>query len=173
MDTLIKNDLPVPDFQLTDLDGKNYRLGDQGKKKVVVINFWSAECPWVERIDPLLLDYLSGWGTKVQLCSIASNVNENITMIRDVAEVRNLPLVLHDVDARTADLYGAKTTPHLFVVDRRGILRYQGAFDDVTFRQRTPSVLYLRDAVEAVLSDLKPDVEITDPYGCTIVRHLG
>ncbi|MFH2102282.1 MAG: hypothetical protein ABIJ39_02840 [Chloroflexota bacterium] len=76
--------------------------------------------------------------------------------------------------ARTGvpEAYDAKTTPHLFVVDPDGILRYQGAFDDVTFRQRTPAVGYLAQAVEALLSGGRPDPAETPPYGCALVRQL-
>jgi hypothetical protein len=74
--------------------------------------------------------------------------------------------------ARRFDAYEAQTTPHLFVVDASGILRYRGAFDDVTFRQRTPTKFYLRDAVSAVLENRLPDPAETAPFGCAIVRFV-
>ena len=70
----------------------------------------------------------------------------------------------------SSDLYAAVTTPHPYVLDQDGILRYQGALDDVTFRQRTPTRFYLRQAVEAVLAGHAPEPAQTSPYGCTIVR---
>jgi hypothetical protein len=84
-----------------------------------------------------------------------------------------LPLLLLDRNQAIADLYGAQTTPHFFVVDRKGILRYQGALNDVTFRQREPRIHYLREAVKALLLGKKPDPDTTNPYGCTVVRHAG
>ena len=72
-----------------------------------------------------------------------------------------------------ADLYGTKTTPHFFIVDEGGILRYQGAMNDVTFRQPTPTRDYLREAVDAILSDRLPDPSQTSPYGCAIVRFAN
>jgi hypothetical protein len=56
------------------------------------------------------------------------------------------------------------------VIDAQGILRYQGAFDDVTFRQRTPTLIYLHMAVEALQSDQQPEPAETPPYGCSVVR---
>jgi peroxiredoxin len=169
MDPVIPNDQPAPDFQLADLTGRQHRL-QTVRGRVVVLNFWSAECPWVERTDRALLAYVSDWGDAVALWSIASNANEPGELLQRVASQRGLPVVLLDHQREAADLYGALTTPHLFVVDRNGILRYQGAFDDVTFRQRTPSRFYLREAVEAVLAGRRPEPAQAPPYGCSIVR---
>ena len=104
------------------------------------------------------------------LLTLAANANEPPEQLREVAKQRGLSLILRDVNQRVADLYGALTTPHLFVVDQEGILRYQGAFDDVTFRQRSPKRCYLRDAVEAVLHGSTPAPDQTPAYGCSIVR---
>jgi hypothetical protein len=71
-----------------------------------------------------------------------------------------------------AEQYRAQTTPHLFVIDREGILRYQGALDDTNFRQRNATRFFLREAVKAVLVGHDPDPAQTTPYGCTIVRAL-
>jgi peroxiredoxin len=169
MDTMIPNDQPAPSFTLPDLKGKLHSL-DHYQGEVVVLNFWSAECPHAERADRELTSYLDQWDNQVTLISIASNVNESQELLQRVADERGLPLVLHDPSGQVADLYTAVTTPHLYVLDQDGIVQYQGAFDDVTFRQRTPSQLYLRQAVEAILAGRSPNPAQTSPYGCTIVR---
>jgi peroxiredoxin len=161
---------PAPDFRLPDLDGRMHALRDY-LGKVAVVNFWSAECPHAARADTLLATYLRAWEPRVALLSIASNVNETSAEIAQVAAQRELPLVLLDRGGVVADLYVALTTPHLFVIDERGILRYQGALDDVTFRQRTPTRNYLYDAVEAVLAGAQPEPTETPAYGCAIVRY--
>jgi len=169
MDTLIPNDQPAPLFSLPDLDGSLHRLEDL-RGRVGVLNFWSAECPWTTRADQQLRSYLSAWGSQVALWPIASNANEDVEFLRRAATERSLAFVLRDAQQQVADLYGAKTTPQLFVVDSQGFLRYQGALDDTTFRQRTPARFYLRQAVEAVLQGRLPDPAQTNPYGCAIVR---
>ena len=171
MDTLIPNDAPAPNFTLLDLDGTPHSL-EEFRGRIVILNFWSAECPHAARTDQELLSYLKEWDDPVTLISIASNANEPPDLLRRVAAERDLPLVLHDPGGQIADLYGAVTTPHLFVIDKEGILRYQGAFDDVSFRQRSPTQLYLRQAVEAARSGRSPDPAQTPPYGCTIVRII-
>ena len=161
---------PAQDFELLDLSGQPHTLQDF-RGQVVLLNFWSAECPHAARVDAELLNDLRRWGSRVDMISIASNVNEPTELISRVANERNLPLVLHDTQGKVADLYAAQTTPQLFLIDQSGILRYQGAYDDVTFRQRTPTRFYLRQAVQALLSGQMPDPAETPPYGCAIVRH--
>jgi peroxiredoxin len=169
MDTLIENGNQAPSITLPDLHGNPYTLaGAQGK--IVILNFWSVECPWSERVDHAILPLLDKWGAQVDYFTIASNANEAKELIRTTASQRGLPIVLVDADQRAANAFGAQTTPHCFILDRAGIVRYQGAFDDVTFRQRTPSVFYVRDAVEAMLQGNLPNPDHTSPYGCTIVR---
>lgn len=169
MDALISIGKLAPEFTLPDLENKPHALRDY-RGRVIVLNFWSAECPWVERADRELLGYLSKWGERVVILPIAANANESRELLARVAIERGLPLVLHDVEQKVANLYRVEITPHLFVIDEQGILRYSGAFDDVTFRQRTPTRKYLLEAVEAVLSGELPDPSETPPYGCALVR---
>jgi len=160
----------APLFELCDLSGKTHRLVE-GRGRILIINFWSAECPWAARCDQELLAYLPSWNDQVALWTIASNGNESLGLLARVANERGLPLVLQDAQNKVADLYRAQTTPHLYVIDKLGILRYQGALDDVTFRNRIPMQPYLHMAVEALLSGQLPEPAITLPYGCAIVRE--
>ena len=167
----IRNDLPAPDFTLPDLNGDPHSLKDL-RGRIVILNFWSAECPWSSRADQESMKFLQKWGDLVTYLPIASNVNENMEMITTEAHERGLSILLHDVNQQVADLYGAITTPHLFVIDAQGILRYQGAYDDVTFRQRTPTQNYLQMTVETLLQGELPNPSQTPSYGCIIVRNL-
>ena len=63
------------------------------------------------------------------------------------------------------------TVRALFVIDPQGILRYQGALNDITFRRKTPTRHYLKDAVNALLRGESPEPAETSPYGCTIVYY--
>ncbi len=161
---------PAPKFSLPDLQGKLHPL-HAALGQIVILNFWSAECPHAARVDAELTGYLQSWGPGAMLLSIASNTNEPLDLLDQVAALRGLPVVLLDAEEKIADLYGALTTPHLFVIDVKGILRYQGAFDDVTFRQRTPTRHFLRDAVESLIAGALPSPAETQPYGCAIVRY--
>ena len=161
---------PAPLFTQPTLDGRPFTLeGLRGW--VTVINFWSAECPWAARADEQIAGWAEEWGPDVRVVQVASNANESQDLLQDTAAQRGLELVVDDKDQRIADLYQAETTPHIFVIDRAGILRYRGAVDDVTFRKRTPERFFLKEAVEAVLAGKLPPCADTPAYGCTIIRH--
>jgi peroxiredoxin len=164
-------DHPAPEFELPDLQGKLHKLSDY-RGQIVIVNFWSAECPHSERADRSTMACLVQWGADVELLSIAANRSEPTQMLVDAANTRRLPRVLVDAEHVVADLYEAQTTPHVFVVDREGILRYRGAVDDVTFRQRKTTRFYLEEAVEALLGSRAPAIQETPAYGCTIVREI-
>ena len=162
---------PVPEFKLPDLDGKEHRLSDY-RGKIVIVNFWSCECPHSERTDRIILPMFVQWREDVAMLSIAANRSESIQSVADVAKTRHLPIVLIDANQAVANLYDAQTTPHVFVIDRDGILRYRGAVDDVTFRQRTPTRFFLDEVVESLLDGRLPSLTETPAYGCTIVREI-
>ena len=162
---------PVPDFELADLEGRPHDLGSQ-RGRIVIVNFWSCECPHSERTDRIILSMLVQWEPQVVLFTVASNRNETPADLLAAARQRRLPFVLRDEDCRIADLFNAQTTPHIFAVDREGLLRYRGGVDDVTFRNRTPTRFHLDEAVEAMLEGRAPEPAETPCYGCTIVREI-
>jgi peroxiredoxin len=162
---------PAPDFELPDLNGKLHKLSSY-RGKLVMINFWSAECPHSERTDRHLLTLLEGWNGEVVLLPIASNRNEPAKMVAESAKARRIPQVLIDSEYVVADLYAALTTPHIFILDRDGILRYRGAVDDITFRHREATRFFVKEAVEALLRGDLPASSETPSYGCAIVREI-
>lgn len=160
-----------PDFELPDLQGIPHKLSDY-RGKIVIVNFWSAECPHSERTDRSLMARLVQWAADVEMLSIAANQNESLQMLEEAAKTRRMPIVLIDVEQIVADLYEAQTTPHVFVLDREGILRYRGAVDNVMFRQRKATRFFLKEAVEALLDGRLPGLTEMPAYGCTIVREI-
>ena len=164
------NELAV-DFELPDLHGKLHKLSDY-HGKIVIINFWSVECPHSERTDRYLLSLLERWDGEVVLLSIAANRNESIQQVEEAAKARRIPKVLIDAEHVVADLYKAVTTPHVFVLDRESILCYRGAVDDVTFRQKKSTRFFLGEAIETLLEGELPALSETPAYGCAIVREI-
>ncbi len=162
---------PAPDFELPDLCGKLHKLSDY-RGRIVIVNFWSAECPHSERTDRSMMACVAQWGSDVELLSVAANRNESAHMLEDVSKTRRIPTLLIDAEHVIADLYAAVTTPHAFVLDREGILRYRGAVDDVTFRRRQATRLFLEEAVAALLGGQLPEIQETIAYGCAIVREI-
>lgn len=162
---------PTPDFELSDLNGSLHRLSDY-RGRIVILNFWSAECPHSERTDRFMPELLAQWREEVIVLPIASNRNESIQMVEEASKTRRIPMVLLDMNQVVADLYEAISTPHIFVIDPEGILRYRGAVNDVKFRQPQATRFYLEEAVKALLENRDPDLEETPAYGCAIVREI-
>jgi len=162
---------PAPDFELPDLNGNIHRLS-QYRGKIVIVNFWSCECPHSERTDKAIMSMFVQWRDDVAMLSIASNRSENVEAIKNVSESRRLPTVLIDANCQVADLFNAQTTPHVFVVDRDGVIRYRGSVDDVTFRQKAPTRFFLDLAVESLLDRHLPVLTESPTYGCAIVREI-
>jgi peroxiredoxin len=169
VDPLINIGEDAPSFQLRDLRGNIFSLNEL-RGWIVVLNFWSAECTWCERVDHELMKYADGWKEQVKVVWIASNASETSNFIKGVANGRNIPIVLVDDQQQVANLYGAQTTPHFFIMDGQGKLAYQGAWDDITFKQRTATQVYVPQVVKALLHDQTPEVSQTQPYGCVLVR---
>ncbi len=159
------------DFSLPDEAGFLHSLASF-RGKIVVINFWSAECPWSARADQYLHHVGGKYPGKVAILNISSNQNETLEQIQQSAREHDLPFVLLDQNCKVADAWGALTTPHIFVLDEQGFLRYRGAIDDVTFRKRTPDHFFVEDAINSILDQRIPQTQETPSYGCTIVRMV-
>jgi peroxiredoxin len=162
---------PVPDFELPAIDGRLHRLSAY-RGKIVIVNFWSCECPQSERTDRAIMAMFVQWRDDVKMLSVASNKNETVEALKAAAETRHLPVLLLDKNCRVADQFEAQTTPHVFVIDREGILRYRGAVDNITFRQRLPTRFFLDEAVESLLAGRLPTLTESPAYGCAIVREI-
>jgi peroxiredoxin len=169
MDSVARPGEAAPDFELPDLEGMLHRRSSL-LGRILVINFWSADCPHSVRADKRLLALKSEWGDRVAVWSVACNRNERMQDLAQAAVERGVEPLLLDPDQSAADRYGVLTTPHIFLIDAAGILRYAGAQDDVTFGQPRPTRSYLGEAAAALLAGQAPPLTETPAFGCAIVR---
>jgi len=172
----------VPEtVSLKDFEGKATSFKDL-RGKVVLIHFWSDRCPAEKHADPVFKSMEAKYkdSKDVVLLGIASNQNElgakpgegddfkdfyaSLRKKRD--EVGYTHTILADHGNVVSDLFGAKSTPHCFVVDKKGVLQYSGALDDdPNGRKGDAATNYLVDVATALLADKKPEVQSTKPYG--------
>jgi len=167
---------PAPDFSATDINGKAVRLSDF-KGKAVVLEWVNPECPFVKR------HYESGNMPALQKEATSDGVvwlsvnsgakGEQGAYSGDkvkkwIQEKQAAPTsYVHDEDGKIGKAFGAKTTPHMFVVNPDGTLVYSGAIDD-NRRTHEGANNYVRAALSAVKSG-KPVAKATsDPYGCAV-----
>ena len=81
----------------------------------------------------------------------------------------NYPYV-YDKSGDSARAFGARVTPHIFVLDGEGKLAYQGSFDD---KQDGPTKAHVENAVKALMQGKQPEVKSTRPFGCGIKPNKG
>ena len=164
----------VEDFELLDMRGMSHGLS-QYRGKLVVIVFWSAECPVSAAYDAYFNGLLEHHADRqVVILGIDSNVHYGQEEIAKAPAERGVRFpVLRDGDSTIADRFGALTTPHVYIIDSEGRLAYEGAVDDKTLRQPEATVNYVDKALAALLDGDTPPVQQTQPYGCTIVRYKG
>jgi peroxiredoxin len=162
---------PAPDFSLPLVGGGRLALYEL-RGSVVVIHFWSAECPWSRRADLVLVYRQMMWERRnVRTVGVACNVNEPESEIKYEADLRRVkyPIVM-DALQETTLAYRVQNTPHFVVLDPRGILRYSGALDDGSATHRLPKTRFLDLAIDAVLKDQAPNPAVTRTYGSALVR---
>lgn len=170
----------APPFTAKDSAGRDVSLADY-KGKTVVLEWLNKGCPYVKK------HYGSGnmqtlqkeWtGKGVVWLSVVSSAEgkqghvDGAEADADTKESGASPSkVLLDPSGAVGKLYGAKTTPHMYVVDKAGVLRYAGAIDSNS--SADPKTIasaenYVSSALEAVLAGKKVKRASTKPYGCSV-----
>lgn len=157
----------APDFSATGIDGKEYSLASTKGAKATVVAFTCNNCPVAIAYENRFIEFHKKYSNKdVKFIAINVNSSEDLKAMKERAEEKgfNFPYA-YDVSGDSARAFGAKVTPHLFVLDANGFLAYQGSFDDKT---KEPTVSYIDKAVSALLAGDKPEVTSTKPFGCGI-----
>lgn len=170
----------APAFTLTDLDGKTVNLADH-KGKIVVLEWFNPECPFVvkhHKVNTTFKTLHEQYSSKnVVFLAINSSADgkqgNGVKLNKEkAAEYKIAYPILVDADGKVGKMYGAKTTPHVYVIDTEGKLAYQGAIDNNNDRTKAGDVNYVKDALEALLANKKVEKSQTTPYGCS-VKYAG
>lgn len=168
------------DIVLTDIRGNEHTFGDY-RDKVLVLNFWSIQCPWSIGYDERFKEFAADYAEEdVVLLAIDSNhtevdddADDPLERIKKFVKKAEIDYpVLVDSGNVVADRFAAQTTPHVFVIDGEGILSYIGAPDDDPKgeNEMDDRENYLRDAVDALLAGEEVEVTETRAKGCSIKR---
>ncbi len=162
---------PAPSFKLKDEAGKERAL-EQHQGKVVVLEWINPECPYVVRhtksqtMKKLAAEY---GGKQVVWLAVDSTAHNTPEKSAAWKKEHALPYpILQDASGEVGRQYAAKTTPHMYVIDTKGIVRYIGAIDDDPRGKSEQPVNHVRQALDAVLSGKPVPASTTQPYGCSV-----
>lgn len=165
----IEMDKAVPfDFKLKTADGKTEYTLSQFKGKILVIEFIATQCPYSLQQDPVIRKVCADYSKKgVAFLGINSNKQESAPEVARHQKDTKLGFpVLKDWDNKVADLFKATHTPHIYVIDAKGVLRYTGSIEP----QRGEKTPYLRNALDDLLAGKEVRRNKTRQWGCTIKR---
>ena len=166
----------VPAFSLKGIDGKTYSISDF-KGKVVVLEWTNPNCPYVQRV------YKSGIMPGVQKKYtdkvVWLTVNSTSPKHQDFESSESLAkqykewsatfaTMLMDPEGDVARMYDAKTTPHMYIIDKEGKLVYAGAIDDDPRGKNSEKTNYVDIALTSMLEGKAVSNTTTRSYGCTI-----
>lgn len=173
----VESGKPAPDFSFTDLAGKSHKLSDY-RGKVVVLEWLNPACPFVVR------HYRSGSMPSTQEAAAADGavwLQINSTAMGDLDAAKSLEwqkkqgvvatAYIRDQVGKIGRLYGAQTTPHLFVIAQDGTLAYQGAIDDqpsASLANTMSAHNYVKAALAALKAGKPIEKATTTPYGCGV-----
>ncbi len=165
---------PAPELELPDTEGVLQRLPRAAEASASVVVWTCNHCPyalaWHERIVEVARDYAE---RGVAVLAVNSNDAEryprdSLEAMRERVSAEPWPFpYLHDESQEVARAWNAQVTPHLYVVDSSGVIRYEGAADS-DHMNPAENAGWLREALDGVLAGDQPGRPVTDPVGCSI-----
>lgn len=177
---------PAPDFTATDSKGAVHKLSDL-KGQFVVLEWHNQNCPFVKSQYKGKMQKLQAkWTAKgVQWFSVVSSAPDTegyVDAAAANADLKNtrahVTALFLDSDGTIGHAYDAKTTPHMFIINPKGTLVYDGAIDNAPLADQTVKknsdgeafVNYVDRALQEVVVEKKdsPTVASTVPYGCHV-----
>jgi len=166
----------APDFTLTDIAGNEHRLSDY-KGKTVVLEWFNPDCPFVKKHHEKnkTMQATSGKYASDDFVWLAVNsgaagkqgsgVDRNKKAVEDYGIA--YPVLL-DEAGQVGRMYGAKTTPHMYVIDAKGTLVYKGAIDDNSSPGTLGETNYVANCLATIADGGHPEPMETKSYGCSV-----
>ena len=164
---------PAPEIKLTTLDGKPFTLSEAVRgKNAVVVMFIATKCPYSNAYNDRMRDMAIAYGKQgVLFVGINSNKSEPAEEVGAHGKQHGFTFpLMKDPDNKVADLYDARHTPEVFVVDSAGKLRYHGRIDENYEDPAKVASPDLRNALDAMIASKPIAKAETKAFGCSIKR---
>jgi peroxiredoxin len=162
---------PAPQFSLQDQNGKTVNLSDFAGK-IVVLEWFNDGCPFVVRHykNGDMNKTASGLADKgVVWLAINSTSGTDSAHNKQVAAEWKLERpILDDAAGNVGHMYGAKTTPNMFIIDKDGKLAYMGAIDNNPNGDKKEVVNYVEKGANELIAGSSVSESQTKPYGCSV-----
>ena len=168
----------APDIKLMNVDDKWVSFNDYPSAKGFIVVFTCNTCPYSKAYEQRIIE-LNNKYTPLGFPVIAVNPNDPGASPGDsFAKMKKQAIsgkytfpYLYDDGQVITTLYGAKNTPHVFVVkkgENGSTVEYTGAIDNDTQNNNPDKIRFVEDAVSAVLKNEKPATSVTKAIGCTV-----
>lgn len=164
---------PAPNFTLRTVDGKTFSLAEAVRShKAVVVMFIATKCPYSNAYNDRMRDMAAAYAKQgILFAGINSNKSEPADEVVAHAKQHGLAFpLMKDPDNKVADLYDARHTPEIFVVDPEGKLRYHGRIDENYEDASRVTSPDLKNALDSLLAGRQIARTETKAFGCTIKR---
>jgi peroxiredoxin len=175
-----KIDATAPDFTLTGSRNQTVSLSDY-KGKLVVLEWTNHECPFVRKhyesgnMQKLQRDYTAKDVIWLSIVSSAPGKQGHVTgdQAEELTKSRGAAptAVLLDPAGTAGQAYGAKTTPHMYIIDKEGVLRYAGGIDSIKSTDQADIKTarnYVAQSLDELLAGKAVSEPATAPYGCGV-----
>jgi peroxiredoxin len=163
----------APAFTLSTFDGKEVNLTDY-RGKIVVLEWFNFECPFVmyHYGKPQTMTKLSNKYKDKNVVWLAINSTNHTTPEANNEFVRKQKLpypILDDRSGRVGRAYGAKTTPHMYIISPRGSIVYEGAIDNApNGKAKGDLINYVDNALAELTTGKRVSTTESKPYGCSV-----
>lgn len=163
------------DFSLKGTDDKMHSLSEIKNAKGYIIIFTCNHCPYSKAYEDRIIALQAKYSSQgyhviaINPNDPAVNADDSFEKMKERAKEKgfNFPYLFDD-GQKVYPQYGATKTPHVFLLDRKRVVKYIGAIDDNAFKPKQVEDKYLEDAIESLKKGENPKPATTKAIGCSV-----
>lgn len=175
-----KLDEKAPDFTLMDSNGNEHSLSDF-EGKYVILEWINFDCPFVvkhydtKNMQNLQKTYTDKDVVWLSICSSAEGKQGNFDNDEINKRIKdhgaNMTAYLIDEDGKVGKMYQAKTTPHMYIIDKEGVLRFAGGIDNIKSTDKgdvKAAKNWIKNGMDELMNGKQITQKTPPPYGCSV-----